>query len=361
MNFRSLIVTLLNWLVWSEQVQLLNGIGIKNLDRTWDSFKAVQIPKQFYDAIEKSDFSKQSLQNKLEHFLEKLQKNLTLSAVLSNSEDIVTNERNYLYRMQELSTFFYEASSSFEHFSSDIKIFYETSKNASYALLFKLRQVPTGQPSIVKVLLTNYFAEMEFFHVLFSEIIDEAMEYSTESLRSIQKLFVYYADTQNIILENWKLKTNPQCCKLYINFLQHQSSQIFKCAALDNLNIVYDVYSVTKLNIKYIMRQLEFRIQRLFNCLLYKSLTLQCKLLKSAEQDLRILFSNLAELDMFLDIKTKKGRALALRYRREKTWINNQINFEPKPDDCLPIGFPNTQMSTDLKECFYFLDNVVQQ
>ncbi|KRK05692.1 uncharacterized protein LOC120322286 [Drosophila yakuba] len=359
MNWCSFIVTLINGIVCSIQVRQLNGTEIKNVGRTWDSFNAVQAPKQFYDAIEKSDFSKQSLQNKLEHFLEKLQKNLTVSTVLSNTEDIVTSEREYVYRMQELSTFFYEASFSLEQFSSDINIFYETSKNSSYTLLLKLRQVPTGQPSKVKVLLTNYFAEIEFFHVLFSEIIDEAMEYGTKFLRSIQKLFVYYADTQNIILENWKLKTNPQCCKLYINFLQHQSSQIFKCAALDNLNVVYDVYSVTKLNIKYIIRQLEFRIQCIFNCLLYKSLTLQCKLLKSAEQDLRTLFSNLAELDMFLDIKTKKGRALGLRFRRGKTRINNQIKLEPNPVECLPIGFPNTQMSTDLKKCFYFLNNVV--
>ncbi|XP_032575222.1 uncharacterized protein LOC116801205 [Drosophila sechellia] len=356
MNWRSFIVTLL---VWSIQILQLNGTGIKNLSRTRDSFRAVQVPKQFYDAIEKADFSKHSLQNKLEHFLEKLQKNFTISAVLSDSEDIITSERNYVYKIRELSTFFYEASFSFQQFSSDIKTFYETSKNASYALLFKLRQVPTGQPTLVKVLLTNYFAEIEFFHVLFSEIIDEAMEYSTESLKRIQELFFYYADTQNNILENWKLKTNSECCKLYVNFLQNQSSQIFKCATLDNLNIIYDVYSVTKLNIKYIIRQLEFRIQRLFNCLMYNSLNLQCKLLKSAEQDLKTLFRNLAELDMFIDIKTKKGRAAALRFRRGNTWNNNQIKLEPNQNYCLPIGFPNTQMSTELKECFYFLDNIV--
>ncbi|XP_033160736.1 uncharacterized protein LOC117141418 isoform X1 [Drosophila mauritiana] len=286
MNWRSFIVTLL---VWSIQVLQLNGTGIKNLSRTRDSFRAVQVPKQFYDAIEKADFSKHSLQNKLEHFLEKLQKNFTISAVLSDSEDIITSERNYVYKIRELSTFFYEASFSFQQFSSDIKTFYETSKNASYALLFKLRQVPTGQPTLVK----------------------------------------------------------------------NQSSQIFKCATLDNLNIIYDVYSVTKLNIKYIVRQLEFRIQRLFNCLMYNSLNLQCKLLKSAEQDLKTLFRNLAELDMFIDIKTKKGRAAALRFRRGNTWNNNQIKLEPNPNYCLPIGFPNTQMSTELKECFYFLDNIV--
>eukprot|EP00099_Drosophila_melanogaster_P001201 NP_001036631.1 uncharacterized protein Dmel_CG40298 [Drosophila melanogaster] len=359
MNWRSFIVTLINCIVWSIQVIQLNGTGIKNLGRTRDSFRAVQVPQQFYDAIEQSDFSKHSLQNKLEHFLEKLQKNLTISAVLSDSEDIVTSERNYVYKMRELSTFFYEASFSFEQFSSDIQTFYETSKNASYALLFKLRQVPTGQPTLVKALLTNYFAEIEFFHVLFSEIIDDAMEYSTKSLKWIQELFVYYADTQNNILENWKLKTNLECCKLYVNFLQDQSSQIFKCATVDNLNIIYDVYSVTKLNIKYILRQLEFRIQRLFNCLLYNSPNIQCKLLKRAEKDLKTLFRNLSELDMFIDIKTKKGKAAALRFRRGNTWNSNQIKLEPNQNYCLPIGFPNTQMSTDLKECFYFLDNIV--
>lgn len=150
---------------------------------------AEHISKEFYYAIERSDNSKENLQHKLQHFLENLQKNLTMSTVLSDFGNSDTSAENYIVRMHELSTFFYEASKSFGQFSNDVETFYEITKNSSHALLLKLRQVPTAQPKYVKILLTNYFAEMEFFHMLFSEIVDDALEYTIGTLSAIQKIF----------------------------------------------------------------------------------------------------------------------------------------------------------------------------
>uniref|UniRef100_A0A6P4E6J6 Uncharacterized protein LOC108040572 n=1 Tax=Drosophila rhopaloa TaxID=1041015 RepID=A0A6P4E6J6_DRORH len=360
MNLYLFIATFINWLLWSAQSQQLNVSVIRHLVGTQhllQSFKGEYIPKEFFKSIEKSESSKKNLQNKLRHFLEKLQKNLTMSSVLSDPENTTTSAENYILKMQELSTFFYKASYIFEQFAIDSESFYEISKNSSHELLLKLRQVPTAQPTLVKVLLTNYFAEMEFFHVLFSEVIDEALEYTTETLRAIQKLFFNYADTQSLILQNWKLKLSLECCKLYADFLQYYSAQIFKCAAVDQLNFAYDIYAVTEINVKYIIKQLEFRIQRIFNCFMIKSFTIRCKFLNSAERDLENLFIKLNELEMYLDVKIKKRSVSDPIFRQKTTWHENTRKFISTIDDCLPIDFPRSQMSTDLKECFFFLNN----
>jgi len=358
MNWTRLIATFISLLTWSSQIEQFNVSGIRQKPRAQNwlhSFRAELIPEYFYKSIEKSDGSKHNLQHKLRHFLERLQKNFTASTLFSDSENNVTSVENYILRMHQLSTFFYKTSITIETFSTDSEQFFEMSKNSSHELLLRLRQIPTAQPTFVKVYLTNYFAEMEFFHTIFSEIIDEAMEYSLETLRAIEKIFFYYADTQNIILKNWKLKLNLECYQLYVDFLQHHSAKVFKCADGDNLHLVYDVYSVTKLNVKYIMTQLEFRIQRLFNCFKNKSFTTRCKFLYSAERDFKTLFSKLADLEMYLDVKTKKGNVSALRFRRTATRHDNTLKSETTLDDCIPIGFPHSQMSFNLKTCFYFL------
>ncbi|XP_017062227.2 uncharacterized protein LOC108102086 [Drosophila ficusphila] len=356
MNCLWLIVTYLSCLLLTIHAQQLNVNDIQHLAKSQKLlhlYKGEHIPNQFYKAIEKSDSSKLNLQSKLRNFMENLQKNLTMSAVLTAFENTSHNADDYIIRMQELSTFFFKVSYAIEQFAIDGEAFYETSKNSSHALLLKLRQVPTAQPTLVKVLLTNYFAEMEFFHVLFSEILNEALEYSSETLKDIQNIFYYYADTQSTILQNLNLKIDLECCKLYLDFLQHHSAQIFRCATGDKLNIVYDVYAVTKLNVKYIMRQLEFRIQRLLNCLIFKSFIIQCNFLTSAEKDLENLFNKLFELEMYLDGKTKKGSILASRLLRRNIWYDSSIQSQSSLKDCLPRDFPRGQMSTELTKCLF--------
>ncbi|XP_068156461.1 uncharacterized protein [Drosophila tropicalis] len=314
------------------------------------------VPMKFYDSLRTSDSSKEELQNKLRNFLENLQKNLTTSTLLSGLDTSISSTQNHFLKLQELSTFFHDASETAGSFARDSETFYEVTKNSSYALLLKLRQVPMAQPTEIKILLTNYFAEMEFFHIMFSEIMDEALEYTQYVLRAIQKVFIYYADAQRYILQDWNLKPNMVCCKMYMDFLQLYSAQIFKCAADHELNIAYDVYAMAETNAKYIMRQLEFRIQRLFNCFLFKSYQIRCQFLLNAEQDFEKLFSKLEELETYFDIKTKRGRVSALRLRRNLQNENDIMESRVEIADCLPKDFPHGQMQKDLKSCFYFVD-----
>ncbi|XP_017029108.1 uncharacterized protein [Drosophila kikkawai] len=348
-----LIFIVLNCLLWCFQGQTASvSSNHPRLPMPLHSISAEHISKDFYYAIEKSDRSKDKLQRKLLHFFENLQKNLTMSTVLSDFGKSDTSAENYIVRIHELLKFFYEASNVFEEFSNDVEKFYEASKNSSHALLLKLRQVPTAQPKYVKVLLTNYFAEMEFFNIMFSEIVNDAMEYTVGTLTAIQKIFFYYAEAQSFILHNWKLKLNLECRELYVDFLQHHSAKIFECAAGHNLELTYDVYAVTKLNVKYIMKQLEFRIQRLFNCFIFGSYAIQCTFLNNADRDFENLFIKLAELEMYLDIKTKTGLVSVLRRRRGRD-ADEFTKADSIIDKCLLNDFPRNQISNRLKGCFY--------
>ncbi|KAH8249818.1 hypothetical protein KR038_002250 [Drosophila bunnanda] len=348
------IYLILNNLIWSFQGQITSVTSNHpKLSLPFHSISAEHVSKEFYYAIERSDRSKEKLQRKLQHFLENLQKNLTMSTVLSDFGTSNTSAENYSVRMHELLKFFYEASNVFGQFSNDVEKFYETSKNSSHALLLKLRQIPTAQPKYVKVLLTNYFSEMEFFHMMFSEVVNDALEYTIGTLTAIQKIFFYYAESQSIILHNWKLKLDLECRKLYVDFLKHHSAKIFECAAGHNLKLTYDVYAVTKLNVKYIMKQLEFRIHRLFNCFIFGNYEIQCTFLNNAERDFEHLFSKLAELDMYLDIKTKMGWVSLLRHRQGSDAIVTKD--VPTLDNCLSNDFPRNEISKRLKDCFYII------
>ncbi|KAH8241724.1 hypothetical protein KR032_007545 [Drosophila birchii] len=354
-SFNSIYIVFLNYLIWCFQSQIA-GVSSNHprLALPFHSISAEHISKDFYYTIERSDRSKEKLQHKLHHFLEDLQKNLSMSTVFSDFRKSDPSAANYIVRIDKLLIFFYEASNVFGQFSNDVETFYEASKNSSHALLLKLRQIPTAQPKYVKVLLTNYFTEMEFFHMMFSEVINDALEYTIGTLTAIQKIFFYYAETQSSILHNWKLKLDLECRKLYADFLQHHSAKIFECTAGHNLKLTYDVYAVTKLNVKYIMKQLEFRIQRLFKCFIFGSYATQCTFLNNADLDFEPLFSKLAELDMYLDIKTKTGRVSVLRHRRGSD-ADEFSNDVPILNNCLLNDFPQNEISNRLKDCFHMI------
>lgn len=310
----------------------------------------------FYTALESGDYAKNNLQSLLHNFLENLQINLSTSAILN--ADVMSKPVDIeLYRYQlgklyDLAHYFEHSSETAGNFALKAENFFETAKNESYSLLLKLRQVPTAQrylPTAAKIRLTDYFAEMEFFHVMFSEIIDEALEYIVDTLRSIQRTFLNYADTQREILRTWNLKSDKWCCSTYMDFLQHWSAQIFRCVDDKKLNIVYDVYATTETSTKYIMRQLEFRIQRLYNCFIFGNYEMRCQFLRKPEHDFEPLFAKLEELQQYFDIKIKKGRVSINRTRRRR----HQQEFN---DKCMPYDFPHTQMTSDLKKCFNFLN-----
>lgn len=153
-----------------------------------------------------------------------------------------------------------------------------------------------------------------------------------------------------------------------MDFLQQWSAEIFKCAAGTELNIAYDVYAMTEVTTKYLLRQLEFRIQRLFNCFLHGDYKMRCRFLQFAEEDFRKLVDKLDELQMYYDIKTKRGRVNTYRIERRKrnerdekekqqdleAVLEYEKSLNALSDKCIPYGFPDTQMMSSLKSCFYF-------
>lgn len=322
-------------------------------NRSTRPLRGEYIPLEFYNTMKSADASKQKLQNQLRNFLESLQRNLTTSSVLNVFDDHTQNTSNPIVKLQELSNFFHTTAATANTFAHDAEVYFEVVKSSSYTLLLQLRQIPSTQPKWVKLLLTNYFAEMEFFHIFLSEIIDEVLEYTQSTLIGIRNTYNYYADVQHYVLQNWNFKGGDACCREYMEFLQQFSAEIYKCTVSQKLNTAYDVFSITELTSVYIMRQLEFRIQRIFNCFYFGNFEIRCKFLQNAEEDFEILFSQLEDLETYYDIKTKKGRASALRLRRQSNTKETSAD-EPKAHvDCIPADFPRRQMHATLKQCFY--------
>lgn len=318
------------------------------------------ISLDFYAAIEMGDGAKNDLQSLLHNFFENLQRNLSTSSILNTVVtkpiDIQMN-RYQLGKLNDLADYFQHSSETAGRFAQKAEHFFETSKNESFSLLLKLRQVPSAQrflPTAIKMQLTDYFAEMEFFHVMFSEIIDEALEYIVDTLLSIQRTFLRYADIQREVLRTWNFKSDEWCCNTYMDFLQQWSAHIFKCATSKELQIAYDVYATTETGTKHIMRQLEFRIQRLYNCFIFGNYEIRCQFLRKPEEDFEKLFAKLDELQQYFDIKIKRGRVTINRSNIRRRRQLDESNYSAIYDKCIPYGFPDVQMMSSLKTCFYF-------
>lgn len=313
------------------------------------------ISLEFYAALKNGNDKKNNLQRTLQNFIETLQKNLSTSDILNvggNNLDLESGA-DKLARLYGLADYFEYASEMASSFGCVAENFFEVAKNESVNLLQKLRQVPSAQrylPTKVKMRLTDYFAEMEYFHVMLSEVIDEALEYIVDTLRSTQTIFMRYADVQREILRMWNLRLDDWCINAYVDFLQFWSTEIFKCASRKDLSVAYDVYATTETTTTHIMRQLEFRIQRLYNCFIFGGYQIRCTFLYNPERDFHALFSKLEDLQQYLDIKIKRGRIQVARTRL----LSEGQKYEKTYKQCIPKKFPENQMADSLKQCFYF-------
>lgn len=314
------------------------------------------ISLNFHKVIDNADQKKTILQSVLQNFVENVQKNLSTSSVLHlmGSSIGIENEKSKVIRLYDLADYFEYSSGMADDYASATENFFEVAKNESNSLLQKLRQVPSAQrylPTSVKMHLTDYFAEMEHLNVMFSEVIDEALEYIVDTLRSVQSIFIRYADIQREILRTWNLRLDDDCFDEYIDFLQMWSTEIFKCASTKDLTIAYDVYATTETIAKHFMCQLEFRIQRLFNCFIFGGYQFRCKFVRYPDKDFHGLFAKLEELQQYLDIKIKKGRIPLYSSQRN----SSEQKSETAHKQCIPDNFPETKMSESLKQCFYSL------
>ncbi|XP_039968710.1 uncharacterized protein LOC126764092 [Bactrocera neohumeralis] len=323
----------------------------KNLD--------TKISNIFYKSGQDAEIVKIKLQNTLRNFLENLQKNLTTSIILKTLDNKLSFERSQQkwQKLNDHMDFYRTASRDLQEFSFKSEMFLQISKNESVTFLMKLRRVPTGQQMLaphVKLQLTNYFAEMEFFNVVFFEILDEGMEYINNALYIIRTTFENYADIQQKILRDEHFLLDNWCFNKYFEFLQKWSTQIYKCATETRLQTVYNVFSITKVAVKYLMQQLEFKMQRLFNCFICKEYSIKCNFLRFPENDFEKLFNILKELQIYYDIEINRGRVESRRIQRSENIIrlSEKKNVNASKKNCLPFGFPTNQMRNDLKVCF---------
>ncbi|XP_054738932.1 uncharacterized protein LOC129244985 [Anastrepha obliqua] len=309
----------------------------------------------FYKSAYDADISKIKLQSTLRNFLENLQKNLTISSILKIGRSEVNLERSQ-QKLNDHMEFFRTASHFVEEFSLKTEHFLQVSKNESASFLLKLRRVPTGHrilPPHIKLQFTTYFAEMEFFNVLFFEVINEGMEYIINALQIIRTTFDGYADIQRYVLQYWDLEYDNWCYNQYFEFLQKWSTQIYNCATSSRLEMVYDVYAMTETVIKHVMRQLEFKMQRLFNCFTLDGYIIKCSFLRNAERDFEELFTVLRDLQTYYDIAVNQGRVEIKRKRRSETLLPSSENeSDAQKLKCIPYGFPENEMLTSLKMCF---------
>lgn len=318
-----------------------------------------KISNLFYKSGQDAEIVKVKLQNTLRNFLENLQKNLTTSIILKNLDNKLSLERSQ-QKWQKLNDhieFYRTTSRHLKEFAFKSEMFLQISKNESVAFLKKLRRVPIGQrmlPPHVKLQLTNYFAEMEVFNVEFFEIIDEGMEYINNALHIIRTTFEKYADIQQDILLYENFSFDNWCFNKYFEFLQKWSAQIYKCITESRLQTVYNVFAMTKIWVKYLMQQLEFKMQRLFNCFIFKEYDIKCNYLHYAESDFEELFTILKELQIYYDIEINRGRVESRKIKRSEDFIrlSENKNLDTSQSNCIPFGFPRNQMLSTLKICF---------
>ncbi|XP_054090333.1 uncharacterized protein LOC105215762 [Zeugodacus cucurbitae] len=318
-----------------------------------------KISNLFYKSGQHAENAKIMLQNTLRNFLENLQKNLTTSVILKTLDDKLSLERSQQkwQKLNDHMDFYRTASHHIKEFADESENFLQISKNESATFLMKLRRVPTGQrmlPPYVKLQLTNYFDEMEFFNVVFFEIIDEGMEYIDNALHIIRTTFESYADIQQDILNYQNSFFDNWCFNRYFEFLQKWSTQIYNCATETRLQTVYNVFAMTKVVVKHLMQQLEFKMQRLFNCFIFKEYNIKCNFLRFPESEYEELFTTLRELQMYYDIEINRGRVESIRIQRSDDMIqlSDKKMVDSSHSNCIPFGFPTNQMLNSLKICF---------
>ncbi|KAL9890897.1 uncharacterized protein ACN427_009696 [Glossina fuscipes fuscipes] len=328
--------------------------------------------ERYYIGLEDTDRVKRGFQALLRSFLENLQKNLSTSILLNvavNTTDVIEIENRH-HKLTDLSSFFQYSSEQAALLADKIESCFEITKNESESYLRKWEEIRSSQPSIsaeVKALIDEYLIEMQSFHTIFSEIIDDFLEYIAHVLRSVRDIFIEYAD---MLTDSYRrFKATNLCYNFYMDFLQQWSAVIFKCKTATDLNTAYDVYTISETTSRHVMKQLEFRMQRLYNCLASRDYRIRCQFLRNPERDFSKLFLKLDELQQYFDIKIKRGRVNSNRKRRSdfsedhksvelklKIPLNRDyISTAGNENKCIPIDFPYKYMSTNLKKCFDIL------
>lgn len=247
-------------------------------------------------------------------------------------------------RMDRFSDYFQQASDVARTFSQQSTLFFDIANNESMTLLKKLRIQPIRMNNyrLVKDDLEEYYNEMENFHLIFSNALYEASELVSEALRKTEETFAIFSKIQNEIIVDRKLMNDEKCQEDYKIFLHKWTRQIFKCAT-SKIRVIYDVFAVAKYTTYDIVKMLEHRIHKVYNCLQFDKHEFRCRFMQNPENDFDKLIARLDELEMFLE---KQRRRMYWNIQNQKP--NKIVNF-----NCVPEKFPDTQMEESMRLCFY--------
>ncbi|XP_055387985.1 protein DDB_G0276689 [Condylostylus longicornis] len=273
---------------------------------------------------------------------------------------------------EPIYNFYYEISISIVNLERNTKKFYQTARSESLNLLGSLKKIQLRyiKPPI-KDELSDYYHEMDQFMYVFITTIDNFDEFIIEQLRRIRMTYENVANIQKDILGRQKLLQEDWCQTNYKQFLLLTTSQIYKCSTA-NMKIVYDVFAISKLNIYYLIQQLEHRLQKVFNCFEKKNYQLYCRFIKESENEFENIFNKLSELLIYND-KQKLNRNLLMKgYQKNNNYDNKNNNHNGKNNKnenynnntqemkekiyCLPENYPNEQLMDGLQACFSYWD-----
>lgn len=297
---------------------------------TVSTLQSEHISYSFYENSTNAEQAKYRVHAVLDNFIENFAK--------------LINDSNS--KLNLFSECFQQVSNVTKSFSQQSTIFFESAVNESINLLKKLRLPPmrTKNYRWVRDDLDEYYNDMENFNIFFSSSLYEASEFISDALAKTEETFATFSKNQNEIIVKRKLMNDEKCQKDYKSFLLNWTKQIFKCAT-SKIRVIYDVFAVSKYTSFDVIKILEHKIQKVFNCLRFDKYEFRCRFLKNSEIDFNKLITRMEELEMFLE---KQRRKMYWNMQNQK--LNKIVSF-----NCIPEKFPDKQMAESLRSCFYFL------
>ncbi|XP_067638179.1 uncharacterized protein [Eurosta solidaginis] len=265
----------------------------------------------FLKSASDAESAKSKLQSTFQSFLENLQQNFSSSAILQLPGNSTEKSHQKRQKIKNHIAFFEIASVYLMEFAFASEHFLQVTKNESIEILFKLRRYVKKAckkriPTRIKSLLTTFFADMDIFNVMFSETVDEGLEYIVQTLQIIQTAFDGYTDTQKRILLHSCYKFDDWCYNQCFEFLLKRSAYIYHCASNAGLERVYNIYAMTETITKHIMRQLALKVQRLLNCLTFNEYNIKCSFLRHTGHGFQKIYAILKDLQAYYNIELNR-------------------------------------------------------
>ncbi|XP_055907285.1 uncharacterized protein LOC129942396 [Eupeodes corollae] len=290
-------------------------------------FHSVQISVEFFIAGENADRYQNSLSDFMDKFNEQLQMNVTHE---------VENLFVYLEQSQNISI----------TFADNVDEFFDIAKNESDRLLVELQNALSRDnlTEKTKYQLSDYHTEMENLKEIFCGILDDVTEFTLDSVRMVQSTMQQFAEVETMIIERRRhFQDDDFCHNDFTEFLWQSAGEVIQCAN-SRLHITYDIFSITKLATYHILKMLEHRVQKIYNCFMFGNYSFRCRFVKNAETDFEKLHTRLDDLQMY----NEKQRRKIYRSRQRGGFLR-----------CIPLNFPDGQITESLRSCYSTSQNII--